>query len=167
VKRAATGPSTNTLRDKLETANGVLFVELSGALDENSDLQELFARLSGDAVLNMRNVERVNSMGVHGWIPLMTRLSEQHRVVVDDISYALVQNANAVANMFGSAQVRSCMAPYFCATCSDNVTVPVLAAEVAAAGQSPPIKLCARCQSPMDFDELDGYFEFFKTRGVK
>ena len=49
----------------------------------------------------MRNVERVNSMGVHRWIPLISKFSAKHQAAFDEISYALVQNANVVANLFG------------------------------------------------------------------
>ena len=139
-------------------------VALSGSIDENSDLQGVFARLDGAAVLNMQQVERVNSMGVHRWIPLVTRFSAEHRLMIDEISYALVQNANVVANLFGTAVVRSCMAPYYCSHCNSNTTLTVSHDEVAAAGNAPPAKYCGRCKSQMDFDELDGYFAFFKPR---
>ena len=142
-------------------------VALIGAIDENSDLQGVFSRLTGDTVLNMLNVERVNSMGVHRWIPIVVRFSAQHRLVLDQISYALVQNANVVANMFGTAYVRSCMAPYFCSRCKDNATITVTKDDVAAAGNEPPPKSCLRCGSVMEFDELDGYFSFFKIRPGK
>ena len=157
-----------TLNSRLETAaDGRLLVTVSGAIDENADIRGLFARLTNDTTMNLRDVERVNSMGVHGWVPQVTRFSAQHRLVIDEISYPLVQNANTVANMFGSAQVRSCMAPYFCAKCKDNQSLPVSGSEVAAAGQQPPEKRCPRCKSVMEFDELDGYFDFFKPRSRK
>jgi hypothetical protein len=165
VKRATTG--ANNLRVKVEKApGGGSRVTMSGTIDENSDLDAAFSKLSGDMVINMKDVERVNSMGVHLWIPVMARLSANHRVVVEEISYAFVFNANAVANLFGSAQVVSCTAPYYCAKCKDHVMVKVTVDEVAAAGGAPPQKRCARCTAAMEFDELDGYFSFFKTRAA-
>ncbi|MDB4961832.1 MAG: hypothetical protein JWP01_1831 [Myxococcales bacterium] len=137
---------------------------LSGTVDENSDLETPFAKLNGDLVINMKDVERVNSMGVHLWIPVMARLSAKHRVVVEEISYAFVFNANAVANLFGAARVVSCGAPYYCAACKDHVMVKVTADEVAASGGAPPSKRCPKCTAALEFDELDGYFSFFKNR---
>jgi hypothetical protein len=137
---------------------------LAGSIDENADLQGLFAKLTGDAVLNMQQVERVNSMGVHRWIPLATAFSQKHRLMIDEISYALVQNANVVANLFGAGMVRSCSAPYFCGRCKINCTVIVTCEEVIAAGFSAPERQCSRCNSVMEFDELDGYFGFFRPR---
>ena len=173
VKRTGTGPltgpvPTSSLRFIVEDSavDGKQHVSLGGAIDENADLEGMFSRLRGDAIFNMQNVERVNSMGVHRWIPLVTKFSKQHRLVIEEISYALVQNANAVANLFGTGYVRSCMAPYYCAACKDNCTMTVGENEVVA--NTPPPKRCPKCSSPMEFDELDGYFTFFtKTRPVK
>jgi hypothetical protein len=157
--------TAETLVATIEANGRTTLVSLSGAIDENSNLESLFARLVGDTVFNLAAVERVNSMGVHRWIPLITRLSAKHRIELVDISYALVQNANVVANMFGSGVVRSCMAPYFCSTCKTNVVTSVTREEVAASPDAPPTKHCARCKNELEFDELDSYFAFFKLRG--
>ena len=142
--------------------DGSFRVKLAGAIDEDADLVGLFKQLDGDVVFNMQDVTRVNSMGVHRWIPLLAGYSARHRVEIDDISYALVQNANVVANLFGSALVRSCMAPYFCGRCKENNTARVAREDVLENDFAPPTRHCMRCDSPMEFDELDGYFAFFK-----
>jgi hypothetical protein len=163
VKRPE-GMSGSTLRTTSETGrDGERRITLAGAIDENSDLAGLFALISGPSVINMREVARVNSMGIHAWIPAIAKASAAHPVVIEELSYALVQNANVVANLFGSAQVRSCMAPYYCSKCKDNVNVSVSADEVLAAGDEPPTKHCTRCKAELEFDELDGYFVFFKS----
>ena len=162
--RPVTEPTgTSTLRAQLETSpDGFVHVWLEGAIDENSDLAGVFAKLTGDAVLHMQGVARVNSIGVHRWIPTLGGYAAQHRVWIDDISYALVQNANVVANLFGAATVRSCMAPYFCGTCKINCTESVSGEEVLEHAFAPPPRNCAKCGSAIEFDELDGYFAFFK-----
>lgn len=164
MKRVVTGPgASNPLHAVFEKrTDGPQLVSLSGAIDENADLGGVFSQLTGDTILNMRGVERVNSMGVHHWIPIATAFAAKHRLYIDEISYAFVQNANVVANLFGAARVRSCMAPYYCASCKKNYTLPVTDKEVADAGDAPPPKLCERCNAALDFDELDGYFSFFK-----
>jgi hypothetical protein len=139
-------------------------VALSGSIDENSDVQGVLSHLTGDAVVSLREVERVNSIGVGRWIPAITKLSSQHRVGIEEIPYAWVQNANCLANLFGTAHVRSCMAPYYCSHCKDTSTVVVTAEDVTAAGDVPPPKSCARCGTVMEFDELEGYFAFFHAR---
>jgi len=153
------------LRVAFEAApGGVQRVALAGSIDENADLAAVFAQLSGPTIMNLKAVERVNSMGVHRWVPLVSALSAQHRLEIEEISYALVQNANVVANLFGTAIIRSCVAPYFCGSCNENVSVTVTGDEVAKHGFGPPPKPCARCGGALEFDELDGYFHFFRAR---
>lgn len=140
-------------------------VVISGSIDENADLEAIFAKLEPlPTVVNLRDIERVNSIGVHRWIPLVTAAAKRHPLEIEEISYALVQNANVVANLFGTATLHSCMAPYFCARCNDNLTVVVTAEEVAETEFRPPAKRCVRCNSEMELDELDGYFALFKNR---
>src|SRR4051812_38139010 len=114
VKRPETGTSGTTLRLTTERGPDGLRIALAGAIDENADLDAMFALVTANAVLNMRNVARVNSMGIHAWIPAIAKASSAHTIVIEELSYALVQNANVVANLFGSAQLHSCMAPYYC-----------------------------------------------------
>ena len=158
---------TPSLRVAIEAGPDGQHVALAGSIDENSDLAGMFAQLVGPAVINLRHIERVNSMGVHRWVPLVTQFSARHPLAIDEISYALVQNANVVANLFGTAVVRSCVAPYFCSACNDNCSVVVTMEEVAACAGGPPVKHCGRCRAAMEFDELDGYFSFFKTRSKR
>ena len=156
-------PKVGALRSTFENApDGWLRVTLSGALDESADLAGLFARVDRDCVINLRDVERVNSMGVHNWLVCMTRTPPRHRLAIEEVSYGLVQNAIAVANFFGNADVRSCMAPYACARCDRHVMMSVLRDEVLALGGQPPAKQCTKCGSPMEFEEIDGYFSFFR-----
>ena len=147
-----------------EGPGGTTVVSLSGSIDENADVKAVFEQLRGPATVNLQRVGRVNSMGVHRWIPLVTKFAAQHRTTIEEISYSLVQNANVVANLFGSAQVMSCMAPYYCGRCKANFTLRVTADEIAHTGGLAPERTCERCSSPLEFDELDGYFAFFKPR---
>jgi anti-anti-sigma regulatory factor len=158
-------PRTRSMAANIQTmADGTLNVIFEGAIDEKSDLAAAFALITRPAILNLRGVSRVNSMGVHSWIPAISKCSAQHRLALEEISYALVQNANVVANLFGSAELRSCMAPYFCVTCSENFALCVTREEVAESGGEPPERTCARCGSALEFDELDGYFSFLTRR---
>jgi hypothetical protein len=147
------------LQTTFETApDGRTRVVLAGIIDESSALEDVFGRLTGDTIFNMKGVTRINSMGVHQWTTLVTQLSSRHRVEIEEISYPLVQNAIAVARMFGTGEVRSCMAPYVCTSCKSYQNVTVTRDEAAAAGEQPPVKLCAKCSAPMQFDDMKGYF---------
>lgn len=153
-----------TLRADVERlADGTLRVTLHGALDERSDLGAIFGAIDADVALNLRRVERINSIGIHKWVTAIGPLSEERRVWLEEIPYPLVLSANAVANLFGQATPVSCMAPYFCERCGDSRTEVVQTAEVSAAGVA-PARTCSVCGGPLAFDELDTYFRFLRVR---
>jgi len=139
-------------------------VELVGALDERSDLEAVFAGLDGETTFRMAGIERVNSIGIHRWIPVITRLSSDHAVFIELVPYSLVLSANSVANLFGEATVLSCLAPYFCSACSADRMATVTAEEARASAPATPEKTCEVCGGHLDFDELDSYFKFLRAR---
>lgn len=145
----------------IEKIGGWLSVRLGGAIDEESDLAGLFDRLDADVVFDLAGVNRINSIGVLRWTPLIAKLAEKWLVVIESASYPLVLQANSVANFFGGAKVRSCLAPYRCPACQESQMVLVTAEEVAAG--EPPAKRCA-CGGPLEFDELDSYFSFLTSQ---
>lgn len=151
-----------TLRAEVERlADGSLRVALRGALDESTDMAAAFAGIDGDVVIDLIGIERVNSIGIHRWVPAIGALSERHRVTLERVPYPLVLGANAVANLFGSAKVASCLGPYFCDTCGESRTEVVLTEEVVATGTA-PARTCRTCAKPLSFDELDTYFRFLR-----
>lgn len=153
----------STLRSKIEPADdGAVRVHLTGSIDESSDLDSAFAEVEGRCILDLEGVERINSMGIHRWIPVVARLAAENELTVERLSYPVALQANVVANLFGGAPVRSCLAPYFCNTCQDDRTALVTAEEVASANGAAPEKHCEVCNDPMEFDELDTYFLFLR-----
>jgi len=143
---------------------GSLVIHLSGIIDESAQLNEIFAGVDGDVVLELSGIERMNSMGVHHWIPIITSLSRRRRTVVEALSYAMVMQANCVANLLGSAEVRSCQVPYYCVACDSEQMLLVDAGEVRAANGGAPRKRCGTCAGELSFDEPDSYFSLFQLR---
>jgi hypothetical protein len=152
-----------SLKAKLDKGgDGKFRVALAGAMDEESDLKSFFTELNGDTVFDLGEIERVNSMGIHLWIPQITELSNNHDVLIERIAYPMVLQANTVANLFGKARVTSCYAPYFCGSCHENYMVEVSAEEVV--DGTAPEKKCDTCSDDMEFDELDSYFYFLQRQ---
>lgn len=155
----------NSLRYKLsKRPDGADAVVLSGAIDESADLQLILGALepSSEVVLNLEGIDRINSIGVHRWLPFIGALSERRRVTVEVLSYPMVMQANTVARLFANATVRSCLAPYFCQRCNQSRMV-LVAAEEARQDRGAPRRGCEVCGSAMEFDELDEYFTFFRS----
>lgn len=148
--------------DIVRRESGAFHVALYGAMDEASDLSPIFAELQGPTVFDLGAVERVNSMGIHLWIPLITDLSSRYDVVIERIAYPMVLQANTVANLFGKARVASCFAPYFSPAVHENFMVEVRAEEVV--DGTAPVKMCPESGEEMEFDELDSYFYFLQRQ---
>jgi hypothetical protein len=135
-------------------------VTLGGVIDETADLARVFAGLDGPTTFDLGGVERINSMGLHRWIPLIGELANRHEVQLERIAYVFVLQANSVANLFGKARVRSCLAPYFSPATQETLMIEVGADEVV--GGAPPQKACPKTGTPMEFDDLDSYFYFLQ-----
>ena len=154
-----------TLKMRVERKGGLLpRVHLSGSIDEHSRLEEVLGAIQEDATLDLSLIDRINSVGLLSWLKWMGVLTKKHRISVEIISYGLAIYAAQLLDLFGSAKVRSCMAPYYCPSCKTNREVPVGAEEVDASKGAPPVKKCPQCASPMDFDEMDQYFAFLRTQ---
>ena len=137
---------------------------LTGALDENAELGKVFAELGGagkELTVFLQGILRVNSIGVRNWVREMTAFTSGRRVTIEALSYPLAVQANQVSNLMGTAQVVSCMAPYFCGLCEANRMVLVTRADLEATPVA-PVKPCSDCGSPMEFDEVDEYFVFLR-----
>ncbi len=151
-----------SLKSQITKDGEKFLVKLEGAMDEESDLKAVFSELDGPTVFDLGAIQRVNSMGIHLWIPLMTELSEKHEVLIERIAYPMVLQANTVANLFGKARVTSCFAPYFSPAVHENFMIEVQSTEVV--DGTAPVKLCPETGEEMEFDELDSYFYFLQRQ---
>src|SRR5687768_13574850 len=141
------------------THDGVLRITLTGAIDDMVELGPLFLNLPDQVAVDLRGVERINSIGVRNWVDLMGRITEDHELTIEGVSYPIVMQAICVRSFFGKANVHSCMAPYFCPKCRRLENVVVRHDEVST---GPAEKRCSSCSEPMYFDELDQYFRVFE-----
>ena len=140
---------------------GRLRIALSGVIDDTVDLAPVFTNLPPTVELDLRGIERINSVGVRKWVALMGKLSAKHRFTIEAVSYPIVMQAICVHRFFGDGTVvESCMAPYFCPNCSRPENVVVRRDEVA---RGLAEKRCSSCSEEMYFDELDQYFRVFEA----
>ena len=138
---------------------GALRIILSGVIDDTVDLAPVFQNLPKKVAIDLRGIERINSVGVRKWVEIMGKLSALHDVSVEAVSYPIVMQAICVRRFFGTARVQSCMAPYFCPKCGRAENVIVKKSEVS---QALADKHCGSCREAMYFDELDQYFRVFE-----
>ena len=100
----------------------VSYVKLGGVIDEDNELSELVEKIpNGTAVIDLGEIERINSCGVRDWVNWLSKLETGGtRSVLVECSPAIVAQINLVNNFTGSGVVKSFYVPYFCPECDQE-----------------------------------------------
>ncbi|HEX6839542.1 MAG TPA: hypothetical protein VF334_23355, partial [Polyangia bacterium] len=143
------------------------YVKLSGVIDEDNELASLSDKIgSGTAVIDVSEIERINSCGVRDWVNWLGKVEKNGaKVILVECSPAIVAQINLVNNFTGQGVVKSFYAPYFCPNCDLE---KVLLVETRDLAQTQPFKApscrCDECDGPMDFDDMEeSYFAFLSN----
>src|SRR5262249_6871175 len=150
----------------LHQRDDVTYVKMGGVIDEDNELGDLTERISaGTVVIDLGEVERINSCGVRDWVNWLTKVEKGgNKMVLVECSPAIVSQINLVNNFTGSGIVKSFFAPYFCPNCDREKVLLVEAAEMGAGPHRAPTCRCDECDGVMDFDDMeDSYFAFLST----
>jgi anti-anti-sigma regulatory factor len=157
---------------ELTSRDGVTTLKVAGVIDEDNELVNLESKLSGGAtVLDLSDIERINSCGVRDWVNWLGRVEKNGaRLVFVNCSPAIVSQLNLVHNFTAKGIVKSFYAPYFCPRCKKEKLLRLEARDLAK--QTPVTKAptcrCDECDGVMDFDEMEeSYFAFLnKTEKI-
>ncbi len=145
----------------------VSYVKLSGVIDEDNELTTLTDKIpSGTAVIDLGEIERINSCGVRDWVNWLGKLEGQStRSVLVECSPAIVAQINLVNNFTGNGVVKSFYVPYFCPECDEEKVLLVEASDMGPPPHEPPTCRCDECDLVMDFDDMaDSYFAFLSNQ---
>lgn len=145
----------------------VSYVKLGGVIDEDNALTELVEQIPhGTAVIDLGEIERINSCGVRDWVNWLSKLeSNGTRSVLVECSPAIVAQINLVNNFTGSGVVKSFYVPYFCPECDEEKVLLVEASDMGPPPHEPPTCRCDECDLVMDFDDMpDSYFAFLSNQ---
>lgn len=145
----------------------VSYVKLGGVIDEDNELGELVEKIpNGTAVIDLGEVERINSCGVRDWVNWLSKLETNGtRSVLVECSPAIVAQINLVNNFTGSGVVKSFYVPYFCPECDEEKVLLVEASDMGPPPHEPPTCRCDECDLVMDFDDMpDSYFAFLANQ---
>jgi len=145
----------------------VSVVKLSGVIDEDNELNELVDKIpGGTTVIDLGEIERINSCGVRDWVNWLGKLEKNgSRGVLVECSPAIVAQINLVNNFTGNGMVKSFYVPYFCPECDEEKVLLVEAADMGPPPHEPPTCRCDECDLVMDFDDMpDSYFAFLSNQ---
>ncbi len=145
----------------------VSYVKLGGVIDEDNELGELVDKIpTGTAVIDLGEIERINSCGVRDWVNWLSKLENNGtRSVLVECSPAIVAQINLVNNFTGNGAVKSFYVPYFCPECDEEKVLLVEATDMGPPPHEPPTCRCDECDLVMDFDDMpDSYFAFLSNQ---
>ena len=143
------------------------YVKLGGVIDEDNELGDLVEKIpNGTAVIDLGEIERINSCGVRDWVNWLNKLENSGtRSVLVECSPAIVAQINLVNNFTGSGVVKSFYVPYFCPECDEEKVLLVETSDMGPAPHEPPTCRCDECDLVMDFDDMpDSYFAFLSNQ---
>jgi len=143
------------------------YVKLGGVIDEDNELGDLVEKIPhGTAVIDLGEIERINSCGVRDWVNWLNKLENGGtRSVLVECSPAIVAQINLVNNFTGNGVVKSFYVPYFCPECDEEKVLLVETADMGPAPHEPPTCRCDECDLVMDFDDMpDSYFAFLSNQ---
>jgi anti-anti-sigma regulatory factor len=143
------------------------FVKLAGVIDEDNELTELTDKIhGGTVVIDLGEVDRINSCGVRDWVNWLGRVEVKNvDVVLVECSPAIVAQINLVNNFTASGVVKSFYVPYFCPECDEEKVLLCETGDMGPPPHEPPICRCDECDLVMDFDDMpDSYFAFLANQ---
>ena len=152
---------------QIRAGGGYNFLKLRGTVDEDNNLTALTQKLDAEMViLDLSEVERINSYGVRDWVNWLGELETAgKRIVMVRCSPAIVGQANMVTNFSGDAVIMSFFAPYYCGNC--DLSVNKLLTIEQFQGVDPivsPSFLCEECGGALEFDDFEeSYFAFLQA----
>ncbi len=136
-------------------------VELTGDVDEHTSLAPLAAKLSGQVVLDLAGVRRINSQGVRVWIDFLHALQPGTKLVFRRCSHPVITQINMIANFRGGAVVESFFAPYVCDKCGAEADHLIDVVEQRARRGAFPVVTSTACGGAMTFDDVvERYLSF-------
>src|SRR4051794_15688471 len=93
--------------------NDVLYVKLSGTIDERSDIDVAIGKTPSKLIINCKELVRINSHGVRVWVKFFQKLTENGvQVTFQECSPVIVQQLNLIGNFIPkTAVIESVCAP--------------------------------------------------------
>lgn len=157
-----------SLNYRIEVKDGWEVVHLTGRINEDAEvsLAELKAKLAKQCIINLKEIEAINSLGVRAWINFMRDLEKGREIVFEECTPEVVSQINMIPNFKGKSHIRSVYASYLCENCGEQklelLTEGKNLPKVADEGL-PPVN-CPKCKEVMEMEELeDEFFAWLET----
>ena len=153
-----------TLIHVVKQQKGDIFsIKMTGSIEESVDFMALVGMPPTQRVeILLREVTRINSLGVKAWIKYFQTLQAKAlQVRLVECSTAIVEAINSIVNFTCGATVESLYVPYVCKGCKTELLGLFRAADLKKFAFKIPPLTCSKCQSEATFDDIpEEYFGF-------
>jgi anti-anti-sigma regulatory factor len=146
--------------------SGARVIRFAGVLDEHNQLGELLDKVgAGTTLINLAELDRINSSGVRDWMTWLGRLQAKGtKPVLIACSPAVVAQLNRIKNFAGEAIVKSFQLPYACAPCNIEKRVLVHVIDKGEPPYNAPEHACDACGNAMTAAVDQHYFAFLASQ---
>ena len=145
-----------------EQKGSAIEVKLSGSVEESVNLEELIGSPTGELIVNCKEINRINSIGVKGWIKYFQSLTAKGvKLKFIECSTAIVEQINLISNFTCGGVVESIYVPFACSSCKTELIALFKAADLKQNGIQLPELKCTKCSGKAVFDDIEEeYFAF-------
>ena len=146
-----------------EDRGGVVWVKLTGSIEESVNLEDLIGPPPAALVINCKEISRINSVGVKGWIKyFQTAQSKGTKLTFEECSTAIVEQVNLISNFVCGGKVDSIYVPFSCTQCKSELIALFKVDDLKAQGEVQLPELpCTKCGGSATFDDIEEeYFAF-------
>lgn len=146
-----------------EVKDGVTWIKFSGAIEENVDLQTQIGEIqTKKAVFKLREVSRINSVGVKNWIKYFQSLHQRgQELSFQECSTAIVEQVNLISNFVPRGSIDSIYVPFCCAQCHTELLGLFPVDDLKRIHGQLPALQCSKCGGRAEFDDVvEEYFSF-------
>lgn len=153
---------------ELERSSSRLLYRFAGTLDERFNHTKVPVNLTGDIVMNLRQVRSINSSGVRAWVQFIRQFENLPSLTFEECSVAFVDQFNIVPPMLATARITSFYAPYYCPKCDEEAATLIECAQHAhTLLQKKAPDVVHACGSAMEFDALEASFFHLTDRFIR
>ena len=145
-----------------EDKNGIPMYRLAGSIEENVNFEQQLGSPTGEIWINCKEVPRINSVGVKGWIRYFQGLQAKGvKMKFVECSTAIVEQVNLISNFICGGTVESIYAPYSCPSCKTEQVGLFKCDDIKKYNFELPELNCIKCGKKAEFDDIpEEYFSF-------
>lgn len=148
-----------------EQKGNALVVRFSGSIGENVNFEQMIGPVSGELIINCREIPRINSVGVKSWIKYFSSLQAKGiKLTFTDCSTAIVEQINLISNFLCGGTVESIYVPFSCNSCKSELVGRFTIADIKKLQMNFPALKCTKCNGEAVFDDIPEEYLSFMNR---